>query len=492
MDPSLLHIENLSLTFDGEKHILTNLSLSIPPATIISLIGPSGSGKSQLAKAIMKLYDEKNTHVQGHIVWCDAQSCTDFVALSDAEMNHYRGTKIGMVFQDPRQAFNPQKKCGLQVQEVLQTHFAVSSDVAKTLVVNLFKRLKLDDAERIYNAYPHELSGGQLQRVAIAAAVINKPALIIADEATSALDKDNEAEITALLLDYVKSYNCALLWISHDLPHALNMSSYNYVLDNGQVVDEGIKEAILLSTNLLTKNLLAAKYKRSFFDKADTSTLLSINGVNKSYGSNRILNDFHLLINYGERVGVYGPSGKGKSTVGKIIAGIEKQDKGEIIWLDKNGSRLNTMSQKIQMVFQHPMNSFNPKMSIGKSLEEAIQLAKGKTFFSATMDTIFDRNPSKHIAIEHLSRVGLGEQILALYPHQLSGGELQKVAIARTLIFNPVLLILDEAVTALDSISKKQILTLLDSIQNEQTIAYLFISHDEALVDEFCEKKVKI
>lgn len=391
-------------------------------------------------------------------------------------MNTYRGKRIGMVFQDPKQAFDPIKKCGPQVCEALRVHHDMSAQMAKQQVLELFKAFNFQDVETIFNAYPHELSGGQLQRVAIAAAIIHRPALIIADEATSALDKDNEAQIITLLKNYISEYQCTLLWISHDLPVSLPMSDKIYIMDNGQIIDQGDGNTILHSLTPLTVALLNATYSRQLGAESKNIPLLSLLHISKSYGSNTVLMQFNLVIHKRERLGLAGPSGRGKSTIAKIITSIEKPDNGALLWASYDGQSTTPNAQKVQMVFQQPSQSFNPKMTMAQAMAEAIDLSR-----------------NKNIDLKYLiESVGLTESILSIFPHQLSGGQLQRLAIARALVFRPLLLILDEAVTALDSITKKQILDLLDSLYQNSEMAYLFISHDEALIDQFCDRKITL
>ncbi len=479
MQETLLHIDKLNLSFTQHgvsSQILKEVTIALPKSGTVSLLGPSGCGKTQLARSILQLYTPTNTSIEGHMAWCEGNTCTDLLSLSDTEMNAYRGCKIGMVFQDPKQAFDPIKKCGPQVAEALLVHRAMDKALAKEEVLHLLKDLNLEDAESIYNAYPHQLSGGQLQRVAIAAAIIHRPALIIADEATSALDKANEAQILEILISYVNKYQSTLLWISHDLSLSMQMSAYFYIMEKGSIVDEGSTDTIRHSNNILTVDLLAASYMRSHSITSMATPLLTLTAVSKNYDRNNVLNNLSLTINHRERVGIAGPSGKGKSTLSKIISAIESQDQGKLTWTDVNGDNIDNVINKVQMVFQQPSHSFNPKMTMSQSIAEALSLSSKGII---KIDDI-------------LQKVGLDENVHSLFPHQLSGGQLQRMAIARALIFEPLLLILDESVTALDSITKKQILDLLDELHASSKMAYLFVSHDEELLARFCDRVIRL
>jgi peptide/nickel transport system ATP-binding protein len=479
MQETLLHIEKRSLSFNtkGEiANVLHEVTIDLPKSGIVSLLGPSGCGKTQLARTILRLYDERVATISGLASWCENDKCTDLMTLSDDEMNAYRGKRIGMVFQDPKQVFDPIKKCGTQVLEALQVHNKLSTQNAKQHVLNLFKELNLEDVDTIFDAYPHELSGGQLQRIAIAAAIIHRPALIIADEATSALDKDNEIQIIELLKNYVSNHQCTLLWISHDLAISLQMSDYIYIMDKGHIIDQGDGIAIKKSTVPLTLALLNTTYIRKNSFTSQPIPLLSLEHVSKSYANTSVLKNFNLVIDKKERLGLAGPSGRGKSTIAKIISSIETPDSGNVLWNSNQSNINNHTAQKVQMVFQQPTQSFNPKMTMAQSMVEAIALSGNKI-----MDLKF-----------LIESVGLSETMLSRYPHQLSGGQLQRLAIARALVFNPQLLILDEAVTALDSITKKQILELLDTLYQTSEMAYLFISHDEELIEQFCDRIITL
>ncbi len=479
MQETLIHIDSFSLSYlteGGSITILKEVSLDLPESGVVSLLGPSGCGKSQLAKSILKLFEAKSTIADGNIVWCEDNSCTDLLSLSDEEMNAIRGRKIAIIWQDPKQAFDPIKKCGAQVTEALLVHTKIGKEEAKKQVMELLKDLHLENPDTIYNAYPHQLSGGQLQRVAIAAAIIHKPSLIIADEASSALDKDNENQILTILKNYVEKFKSTLLWINHDLKVSMQISDYFYIMENGSIVDNGDIASIRHSKNSLTQALLTTNFQRNHFIQPSSKILFKFEGVSKRYAKNKVLDGLSLMIYHRERVGIAGPSGKGKSTIAKIIANIESPDKGSIIWTNIDGANINKAKNKVQMVFQQPGTSFNPKMTMGQSLQEALSLC--------------DNAPIKLNTL--LQRVDLSESILPLYPHQLSGGQLQRVAIARALVFEPLLLILDEAITALDSITKKQILDLLDELHATSTMAYLFISHDQELIAGFCDRVIVV
>jgi peptide/nickel transport system ATP-binding protein len=472
----ILHIHELSLSYQSGKQsipVFEKVSMSINKAGIVSLLGPSGCGKSQLVKSILRLHDEKTAIISGDVIWCDDNTCTNLALLSEKEINAIRGNKIGLIQQDPKQVFNPTKKCGIQVQEALQIHRQISNDAAKIMVLNLLEELNFEDNERIFNAYPHQLSGGQLQRVAIAAAIINKPVLIIADEATSALDKENENLIIQILKSYITNYNSALLWISHDLSLSSALSNYIYIMDKGKIVDQCDPLSVSKSEVPITQALLSSTYKRKGSKNlSEKIPLVSLLKLSKAYGSIDVLEDFNLTINMNERVGLIGLSGKGKSTIARLIANIEQPDKGVVSWY-----KGDTDKRKVQMVFQQPISSFNPKMSIKEAINEAIKFSK-------------ETDSPTHKEI--LDKVGLTLDVLERLPHQLSGGQLQRIALARTLIFKPSLIILDEAITGLDSITQKQILDLLDDIQAIHFVSYLFISHDKNMALEFCDRVIDI
>ena len=513
----ILDVLGLTISFAKNKQktsVVHNIDFSLYENEILAIVGESGSGKSVKSKAIMGLLQDKNTHIKGRINFEE----TSLLTLSFKEFAKLRGNDIAMIFQEPMSALNPSLTCGFQVAEILLHHKKVSASEVKKEVLQLFEKVKLPRPQDMYNSYPHQISGGQMQRVVIAMAIACKPKLLIADEPTTALDVTVQKEILQLLKDLQKQTGMSMLFISHDLALVCELADRVLVMYKGDIVEKGtVKEIFEAPKKPYTKALLGSRptldvrYKvlptiasikdNSFFPQSITSQqrakkhqkiytktpLLRVKNVAKSYFSKvgvfgqkqeiKAVNGISFDVFEGETLGLVGESGCGKSTLGKVILQLEKATKGSIFYKGKEitslkSKDLRSLRKDIQLIFQDPYSSLHPRKIIGQAIIEPMEVhGIGSS-----------KKQRKEKAMELLSRVGLEASYFHRYPHQLSGGQRQRVGIARTIAMEPKLVICDESVSALDISVQAQVLNLLNELKEDFGFTYIFISHDLAVV----------
>jgi len=513
----ILDVLGLNISFGENKQkttVVHDIDFSLYENEILAIVGESGSGKSVTSKAIMGLLQDKNTHIKGHINFEE----TSLLSLSSKEFAKLRGNDIAMIFQEPMSALNPSLTCGFQVAEILLHHKKVSASEVKKEVLQLFEKVKLPRPQDMYTSYPHQISGGQMQRVVIAMAIACKPKLLIADEPTTALDVTVQKEILQLLKDLQKQTGMSMLFISHDLALVCELADRVLVMYKGDIVEKGtVKEIFEAPKKPYTKALLGSRptldmrYKvlptiasikdNSFIpqnissqqrakkhQKIYTKTpLLRVENIAKSYFSNvgvfgqkqeiKAVNGISFDVFEGETLGLVGESGCGKSTLGKVILQLEKATKGSIFYKGKEitslkSKDLRSLRKDIQLIFQDPYSSLHPRKIIGQAIIEPMEVhGIGSS-----------KRQRKEKALELLSRVGLEASYFHRYPHQLSGGQRQRVGIARTIAMEPKLVICDESVSALDISVQAQVLNLLNELKEDFGFTYIFISHDLAVV----------
>ncbi|MEM9709023.1 MAG: dipeptide ABC transporter ATP-binding protein [Pseudomonadota bacterium] len=483
----MIRLEELSLTIGAEK-ILRNVNLEIAPGKVTGLVGESGSGKSMTALAIMRLAPHIAA-VSGHI-WMDDQ---DLLAASEVEMCALRGNRIGMIFQEPMTALNPVKPIGEQVAETLLVHGKASRSEAMDIARQRLARVGLPDEKFPLSRYPHELSGGQRQRVCIAMAVALNLELLIADEPTTALDVTTQAQILALLKELVTEEGLSLLLITHDLAVVADMADHVAVMQQGEIVEQGLTEPLFRNMeHAYTKKLfVASSYHPERRTAPEATPLLEVEGVVRDYrtarqgilgrpGQFRAVDGVSFELRRGESLGLVGESGCGKSTLTRAILGLEKLQGGSIRLEGHeilSGRGLGAdIRRKMQVVFQDPYGSFNPRWKVGRLVAEPFHLA--------------DEKPAdlEDKVVRALEDVGIAQDATDRFIHEFSGGQRQRIAIARALITNPDLIILDEAVSALDVSVRAQILSLLVGLQAEHGLSYLFISHDLSVVRSITDR----
>ena len=513
----ILDVLGLTISFGENKQetaVVHDIDFSLYENEILAIVGESGSGKSVTSKAIMGLLSDKNTHIKGRINFEE----TSLLSLSSKEFAKLRGNDIAMIFQEPMSALNPSLTCGFQVAEILLHHKKVSASEVKKEVLQLFEKVKLPRPQDMYTSYPHQISGGQMQRVVIAMAIACKPKLLIADEPTTALDVTVQKEILQLLKDLQKQTGMSMLFISHDLALVCELAGRVLVMYKGDIVEKGtVKEIFEAPKKSYTKALLGSRptldvrYKvlptiasikdNSFIPQSITSQqrakkhqkiytktpLLRVENVAKSYFSRvgvfgqkqeiKAVNGISFDVFEGETLGLVGESGCGKSTLGKVILQLEKATKGSIFYKGKEitslkSKDLRSLRKDIQLIFQDPYSSLHPRKIIGQAIIEPMEVhGIGSS-----------KKQRKEKAMELLSRVGLEESYFHRYPHQLSGGQRQRVGIARTIAMEPKLVICDESVSALDISVQAQVLNLLNELKEDFGFTYIFISHDLAVV----------
>ncbi|MCR5799249.1 MAG: ABC transporter ATP-binding protein [Lachnospiraceae bacterium] len=473
----LLHVEDLNIEFHDHlipETVVYDFDLDMEPGEIVGLVGESGSGKSMSALAIAGLLSRHDMKKRGTITF----NGRDILNCPRNQLRDLQGDEICIIFQEPLTSLDPVKKIGWQVEEALRIHTKLTPAERKAKALKALEDVELNDVERVYDSYPHELSGGMRQRVMIAAATIGNPMLLIADEPTTALDVTVQGQIVKLLKKINKEKNTAILFISHDLSLVSRLCDRVMVMKSGYVVESGsIKDIFENPKEEYTKKLIASipSYDPEAGKEAEDDVILDVKDVCVSFdkkinGKNtnvKVLKNVSLKINKGEVIGLVGESGCGKSTLAKAIVGLQPIDSGSIEQHEKYP----------QMVFQDPYGSLNPSKKIGFILEEPLK--------NLTDVTEEERHKK---AKEMICLVGLSEEYLERYPAELSGGQRQRVCIAQALMLGPKLLIADEPVSALDVTIQAEVLKLMQKLHEELGLSILFISHDLRVVGKMCDR----
>ena len=489
---SLLLIDGLCLKA-GENSVLKKVGFSIKKGETFALVGESGSGKSLTALAIMRLLPEA-VQVTGGDVLLEGES---LFGLPEFAMQKIRGRRIAMIFQEPMSALNPVMPVGEQVAEVLRLHLGLGAKEAKVRVIALFDEVALPEPAKRYGWYPHQLSGGQKQRVMIAMALACEPELLIADEPTTALDVTVQAQVLALLNKIKQERHLSILFITHDMAVVAQVADRVAVMRRGEIV-ESAQTAHFFNTpqhpytQRLLQDALGSEKKRQ---RDIHETLLRVKDLKvyfpvkkglfqRTVGYVKAVDGVSLEIRRGKTLALVGESGSGKSTLGRAILSLVPVYAGEILFdnrslLGLSRRELRAYRQKIQVIFQDPFSALDPRMSIGEILREGMEsLYVGPS----------DRKAQDAYLGALLEKVELDPGYLNRYPHEFSGGQRQRIGIARALAVNPELIICDEPTSALDVTVRAQVLTLLQKIQDDTGVSYLFITHDLSLVPAIADE----
>jgi peptide/nickel transport system ATP-binding protein len=515
MTAPLLSIRNLRVNFRLDKETtfeaVKGISFDIPTNSTVALVGESGSGKSVTSLSILGLLPKENaTVLPGSEIIYGARN---LVELGQDELRKIRGADISMIFQEPMTSLNPVFTVGFQLTEVLRMHMGMGPAEARKRAIELLVEVGIPDPEYKVNAYPSQMSGGQQQRVMIAMAIACEPKLLIADEPTTALDVTIQKQILELIAALQKKHQMSVLFITHDLAVVGEIADYVVVMRNGEIREQGPAKAVFENPqDAYTKALLLCRprldrrpvrlpviedfmnghgkamhltERKRGIDRADP-IILDVRHLGKDFYSREGLfgkrkfeavKDVSFRLPKGKTLGLVGESGSGKTTVGLTLMRLHEATTGEALFegkdiLSMSPRQFMDYKRRIQIIFQNPYASLNPRMIVGQILTEPMQI-------HGIGSSVQDRT---ELAFELLQKVGLPEVSFYKYPHEFSGGQRQRIAIARCLTLKPDILICDESVSALDVSVQAQVLNLLQDLQDEFHLSYIFISHDLAVV----------
>jgi peptide/nickel transport system ATP-binding protein len=535
---TILQINDLSVRFASQERVtkaVEHISFDLHNGESVGIVGESGSGKSVTALSIMNLLQRPPAHVDsGNILFkSKKRGVVDLLSLEESALRTIRGHEIGMIFQEPMSSLNPVYTCGDQVAEAIRAHKGLTLQEAKDITLELFNEVQLPRPGKIFNAYPHEISGGQKQRTMIAMAMSCNPSVLIADEPTTALDVTVQANILRLMERLRENHDTSLIFISHDLGVIAEVADRVIVMYDGKLVEEGnVFKIFNHPEHPYTKGLLACRPRMdiklrklptvSDFMTADDSQnggryqsigqalllnaelkketiqkrldviqggpILRIKNLTTEFALKKDLlgktterliavNDVSFEVYPGETVGLVGESGCGKTTLGRTIIRLIDPVDGEIVFDGRNvhllkGNELRNLRKQMQIIFQDPYESLNPRKTIGQAIAEPIK----------THGIIGNRSERRSRVMELLEKVGLESRHYNRFPHEFSGGQRQRVCIARALATNPRFIICDESVSALDVSVQAQVLNLLNDLKSEFKFTYLFISHDLSVI----------
>jgi peptide/nickel transport system ATP-binding protein len=502
-----LSLHSLSVSFDtpeGELQAVRDVTLAVARAECLGIVGESGAGKSQLFLAVMGLLA-----ANGRVSGSARLGGTELIGLRPAALDRVRGAGIGMVFQDPMTSLTPHLTVGAQLREVLRRHRGLKRADAGRRAAALLEQVHVSDAGRRLAQYPHELSGGMRQRVMIAIALAGEPQVLIADEPTTSLDVTIQAQVLGLLAELKRTRALALVLITHDIAALAGVADRVAVMRQGRLIESGPVDAVLKTpreayTQALVQN--AAQWAggdafsgevASAADPAQkgvsAGAALSLRDVGVEYPIGRgwlrsrarlaALTGVSLDIRPGEALGIVGESGSGKSTLARAALRLLETSGGRVVWMGRELAalaprELRSLRRELQLIFQDPLGSLDPRMTVAELVAEPLRVHEPSLDAAARSSAV----------AAALGRVGLPAALAGRYPHELSGGQCQRVGIARAMILGPRLLVCDEPVSALDAPTQQQIITLLAELRQTSGLCLLLISHNLALVRQLCER----
>ena len=486
----ILEVNNLKIgSKNVEKTLVDGISFVLNPGEVLALVGESGSGKSITALSIMRLLPNSLFVTEGNIML----EAKNLFRLTEKQMNDIRGRRVSMIFQEPQTSLNPVQTIGHQIFEALRLHREVSFKEAESEVVGLLLEVGLPEAESRVTWYPHQLSGGQIQRVMIAIALASDPKLLVADEPTTALDVTVQKQILELLLKLKSERDLSILFITHDLNVVADFADRVAVMHHGKLVEIAASgDFFNTASHPYSQKLLSCMPSgKNFLPKKTSTSLLRVNNLHVWFpqrcgilqrvsGYTKAVDGISFEINKGETLALVGESGCGKTTTGRAILRLCSMTKGQISYENLviqslSNHEYRRFRRKIQIIFQDPYSSMNPRMTVGNIIQEGMR---------ALTYEIPKKIRDRYLC-EILDRVGLSEGYLSRYPHEFSGGQRQRIAIARALVVKPRLIICDEPTSALDVALRSEVLALLRELQVEYDISYLFITHDLSLIPSF-------
>ncbi len=502
----LLSVQDLTIGFGKGPDVVRNVSFDVAPGETLALVGESGSGKTVTCRGILRILPRIAQIRSGKITLQGRSGGLELTSISERRMRDVRGDAVSMIFQEPMRSLSPLHKIGNQVSEVLWLHKGASESEAKRQVLETFERVGFPDPERAYGSYPFEMSGGMRQRAMIAMAMVSKPDLLIADEPTTALDVTTQAQVLGLMKDLQRDTGMAMVLVTHDLGVVANMAEQVVVMNKGRVMEAGPADLVLGGP--------AHPYTQQLFDAApaipevakvapplpEDDLILQLNSVSKTYTMRsqsawkpdvliHACRGVDLNLPRGKTLAIVGESGSGKTTAARIALGAEPPDAGgEVLFratpesapiaVHKMNRAARTAFQKqAQMVFQDPYSSLSPRMRLLDAMTEPLDI-----------HDIGTKAERRDRAAAMLREVGMNPDMLLRYPHAFSGGQRQRLSVARALMLDPALLVCDEPTSALDVSVQEQILTLLEEIRDEMNLSYLFISHDLAVVARIADE----
>ena len=503
---ALLKVEGLTIGFGKAAPVVEDVSFAVDPGETLALVGESGSGKTLSCRAALRILPAAATVHSGSVMLDGPKGPIDLMDLSERAMCDIRGNRISMIFQEPMRSLSPLHRIGNQVIEVLRLHGTAKGQGARKRVLETFERVGFADPERIFQSYPFELSGGMRQRAMIAMAVVGKPDLLIADEPTTALDVTTQAQVLGLIKEIQQDTGMAMILVTHDLGVVANMADSVTVMNRGRVMEAGPAPLVLGDPQHgYTKDLFAAapKIPESGEDTSqahERDYILEMRNVSKTYTLKgkaawhpkihvQAVRGIEFGVERGKTLAVVGESGSGKTTCARMALGAERADPGaEILFRAEAGAEAVNLQdldskarlafqRQAQMVFQDPYSTLNPRMRVKDALCEPMDIHE-----IGTRAERVDR------AAEMLRWVGLSPNMLTRYPHAFSGGQRQRLSIARALMLGPTFLVCDEPTSALDVSVQEQVLQLLEEIRDRLNLSYMFISHDLAVVARIADE----